>query len=181
MKRCPKCGQSYTDPGINFCLNDGELLSRLTEPFFSSPFSDQRPTRDVDDSPPTVVLDQSRTTNPTGWNPPVAPPVQYRPPQGQMFSAYTTNAAPSQTLPVLSLVFGLCSLTVGWCCYSGMLLGPAAIVLGIIGLVQHKNNPELYGGRGLAIAGIATGIGYFVFLVIFALIYGLALIGGSIS
>ena len=25
-KRCPKCGQSFADPNLNFCLNDGELL-----------------------------------------------------------------------------------------------------------------------------------------------------------
>jgi hypothetical protein len=61
-----------------------------------------------------------------------------------------------------------------------MLLGPAAIIMGIVGLVQNKNNPELYGGRGLAIAGIATGIAYFVLLAIFLLIYGLALIGGNL-
>jgi len=180
MKRCPKCGQTYTDSEINFCLNDGELLSRLTEPIYQSPFDDQRPTRLADDSPPTVVLDQSRVTNPTGWTPPASPPVRYQQPQGQIFSSYPINPAPSQMLPILSLVFGLCSLTVGWCCYSGMLLGPAAIIMGIVGLVQNKNNPELYGGRGLAIAGIATGIAYFVFLGIFLLIYGLALIGGNL-
>lgn len=181
MKRCPKCGQSYTDPDINFCLNDGELLSRLTEPSYSSPFDDQRPTRQADDSPPTVVLDPSRVTNPTGWTPPASPPVRYQAPHGEIFSAYQASTSPNQLLPILSLVFGLCSVTVGWCCYSGMLFGPAAIIMGIIGLVQNKNNPELYGGRGLAIAGIATGIAYFVFLAIFVLIYGLALLGGSIS
>src|SRR5687768_14030562 len=118
MKRCLKCGQSYTDPDINFCLNDGELLSRLTEPAYQSPFDEPRPTRQ-DDSPPTVVLDQSRITNPTGWNPPASPPARYQPPQGEIFSAYQTAAAPNQLLPILSLVFGLCSITVGWCCYSG--------------------------------------------------------------
>jgi len=58
-----------------------------------------------------------------------------------------------------------------------MLLGPAAIIMGIIGLMQNKNNPELYGGRGFAIAGIATGAGFFVLL----FIYLLVVIGVSIA
>jgi len=177
MKRCPKCGQTYTDSDINFCLNDGELLSRLTEPSYRSPFDEPYPTRHADESPPTVVLDQSRATNPTGWTPPASPPVRYQAPQGQIFSAYQTSASPSQMLPILSLVFGLCSIFVGLCCYSGMLLGPAAIIMGIIGLMQNKNNPELYGGRGFAIAGIATGAGFFVLL----FIYLLVVIGVSIA
>jgi hypothetical protein len=80
-------------------------------------------------------------------------------------------------LPILSLVFGLCSIFVGLCCYSGLLIGPAAIIMGIVGLIQNKNNPELYGGRGFAIAGIATGAAYFVLL----FIYLLVVIGVSIS
>jgi Domain of unknown function (DUF4190) len=177
MKRCPKCGQTYTDSDINFCLNDGELLSRLTEPAYRSPFDDLPQTRQADDSPPTVVLDQSRVTNPTGWTPPASPPMQYQAPQGQIFSSYPMNPAPSQMLPILSLVFGLCSIFVGLCCYSGILLGPAAIIMGIVGLIQNKNNPELYGGRGFAIAGIATGAAFFVVL----FIYLLVVIGVSIS
>jgi hypothetical protein len=179
MKRCPKCGQSYTDPDINFCLNDGELLSRLTEPAYQSPFDEQVPTRQ-DDSPPTVILDQSRVTNPTGWNPPAAPPVKYQQAHGQIFNPYPGSSSPSQTLPILSLVFGLCSITVGWCCSLGLLLGPAAVIMGIVALIQNKNDPEVYGGRGLAIAGIAIGSAFLVFYLIFMLIYGLAIIGGNL-
>ncbi|HJS51525.1 MAG TPA: DUF4190 domain-containing protein [Pyrinomonadaceae bacterium] len=174
MKRCPKCGQSYTDPDINFCLNDGELLSRLTEPSYSSPFGDQRSPRQ-DDSPPTVVLDQSRVTNPIGWNPPASPPVRYQPPQGQIFSSYTTPASPNPTLGIVSLVAGLCSI-LGFCCSIGFILSPAAIITGIVALVQNKKDPERYGGRGFAIGGIATGIAFLVFWVIYVLL----LIGGSI-
>ena len=176
MKRCPKCGQSYSDPHINFCLNDGELLSRLTEPEYQPPFADPGPTRPTDDSPPTVVLESSRVTNPTGWNPPAAPPVHYQQHHSPIFNPYPASTSPSIILPILSLVFGLCSIFIGLCCYSGILLGPAAIVMGIVGLIQNKNNPELYGGRGLSIAGIATGAGFFVLL----LIYLLVVIGVSI-
>ena len=173
MKRCPRCGQTYTDENINFCLNDGELLSRQTGSPYQPPYFGY--SSPADDSPPTVVLDQARVTNPTGWHAPIAP--RYDPtPQGQIFSAYPTNPSPSLMVPILSLLFGVSSLFIGLCCYSGLLLGPAAIVLGIVGLVQNKNNPELYGGRGFSIGGIATGAGFFVLL----LIYLLLVIGVSI-
>jgi len=68
------------------------------------------------------------------------------------------------------MVFGLCSIFIGLCCYSGLLLGPAAIIMGIVGLIQNKNDPEVYGGKGFAIAGIATGIGFFVLLFIYLLV-----------
>jgi len=170
MKRCPKCGQSYTDADVNFCLNDGELLSRLAEPDYQPPFADSRPTSSADDSPPTVVLDQTRVTNPTGWQPPSAPPVRYQQHHSPIFNPYPVKPSPSQTLPILSMVFGLCSIFIGLCCYSGLLLGPAAIIMGIVGLVQNKNDPEVYGGKGFAIAGIATGIGFFVLLFIYLLV-----------
>ena len=175
MKRCAKCGQTYSDQDINFCLNDGELLMRESDSP-RSPFD--IPSRAVEDSPPTMILDQARVTNPIGWNPPAAPPVQWQQAQPAVYP-FTKQSA-SQVLPILALVFGLCSITVGWCCYSGALFAPAAIIMGIIALIQNKNNPELYGGRGLSIGGIAMGIAYFIFLIIFLMIYGLALIGGSI-
>jgi hypothetical protein len=68
MKRCPRCGHTYTEEGINFCLNDGELLSRQTDASYQPPFSTPSA---VDDSPPTMVLDQARVTNPIGWSQPL--------------------------------------------------------------------------------------------------------------
>jgi hypothetical protein len=64
----------------------------------------------------------------------------------------------------------------GFCCSLGFVFGPAAIITGIIALVQNKKDPERYGGRGLAIGGIATGVAFMVFW----LIYILVLIGVSI-
>lgn len=147
MKRCPRCGETYTDQDINFCLNDGELLSRLT---------DSRPSA-FDDSPPTVVLDQARITNPIGWSAQAPPPTQYQPPQGQIFSPYAMPTSPDQTLATVSLAAGAASITIGWCCSSGLLLGPAAMIVGFIALSQNKKDPQSYGGRGLAIGGIVAG------------------------
>ena len=169
MKRCPRCGETFTDPDINFCLNDGELLSRLT---------DSRPSA-YDDSPPTVVLDQARITNPIGWNTQAQSPMQYQPPQGQVFTPYIMPKSPDQTLAIVSIAAGAASLTIGWCCYSGVLLGPAAMITGFIALSQMKKDPQSYGGKPLAISGIVAGALYLVIFAFIMLIYVVAMLFGG--
>jgi hypothetical protein len=71
-------------------------------------------------------------------------------------------------------------MTLGLCCYFGILTGPAAVVLGIIALVQIKNDPMKYSGKGMAIAGIVTGGLYFVVLAVIVLLYGAAFLSGAI-
>jgi len=58
----------------------------------------------------------------------------------------------------------------------GMLLGPAAMILGGVALYQNKTDPTRYGGKGLAIGGIVLGGLYLVGMVLFILLYGAALI-----
>lgn len=182
MKRCPRCNRVYSEDDLNFCLDDGELLQQ---------YSDEQPTRPLNqgEPPPTVVLDPTRVTNPIGWDAgqnvggPVAQWQGNQPggyPQTQ-FTGYPMMRSPSQTLAVVSLVLGSCSLVLGWCCSNGLLTGPAAIIVGIIALVQIKNHPHLYGGKGLAYGGIATGGVFLLFYLLFILIYGLAAIGGALS
>ena len=72
------------------------------------------------------------------------------------------------------MVLGIVSITIGWCCYFGVLTGPVAIGLGIFSLFQIKNDPNKYGGKGMAIAGIVAGGLYFVFVALIILIYGLS-------
>ena len=52
MKTCPKCSKVYDDPGLNFCLDDGEWLlpddidkEDATKVFPSSPDSSEAPTK----------------------------------------------------------------------------------------------------------------------------------------
>ena len=184
MKQCPKCGQSYADQDLNFCLNDGELLMLVAgEGRSERPFDEPPPTRFADDdSPPTIIMDSTRTTNPIGWASSASPlPTQGSQivtPPGHFPVQYATLSSPNQVLGILSLVMGGLSVTVGWCCYTGMLFGPAAIILGIISLVQNKNDPQRYGGRGMGIAGIVLGSLYLVGIVLFILLYGAAMIIG---
>jgi hypothetical protein len=56
------------------------------------------------------------------------------------------------------------------CAATRLIVGAGGDHYGIVGLVQNKNDPEVYGGKGFAIAGIATGIGFFVLLFIYLLV-----------
>ena len=176
MKRCPRCNKIYSDNDLNFCLDDGELLQLYNE---------EEPTRPLRrDDPPTIVVDPPRVTDPIGWG--AGQPIgQWQGqtgayPQTQQ-QAYSMRIVPNQTLGVLSLCLGAASLVVGWCCSNGLLLAPAAIVLGIIALRQNKKDPQSYGGRGLAIGGIAAGSAFLVFYALFVLIYGIAALTGALG
>ncbi len=178
MKKCPKCGQTYTDKDLNFCFNDGELLSYLADDA-PRPENAERPSY-ADEPPPTEFMGAPRVTSETNW--PQSPPAVWQGNQPNVvntpFSQFPTHVSPSQTLAIVSLGLGVASLTIGWCCYSGFLLGPAALVTGFIALAQIRSDPERYGGKGFAIAGVATAAAFLVLMLLFILIYGLAMLGG---
>lgn len=65
MKICPTCRRTYDDDGLNFCLEDGSVLTLSS----------------VDAAAPTIVMNPPRPTNPSpqpaggvqpSWNPPNA-------------------------------------------------------------------------------------------------------------
>jgi len=176
MKRCPRCNKIYSDNDLNFCLDDGELLQ---------PYNDEQPTRPLRGTdPPTIVMDSPRVTDPIGWQ--AGQPIgQWQGqsgayPQTQQ-QAFALQVAPNQTLGIISLCLGVASVVVGWCCSNGLLLAPAAIVLGIIALLQNKKDPQGYGGRGLAIGGIVAGSTFLVLYALFVLIYGIAALSGVLG
>src|SRR5215218_5790855 len=82
------------------------------------------------------------------WTPPPAPDAGW---QNQQIGQNTPFQPPpvgtgsvNQTLPIVSLVFGIVSL----CCYISPLTGIVALVTGYLGLKNIKNDPANYGGRG---------------------------------
>ena len=87
--------------------------------------------------------------------------------------------SPDQTLAIISIAAGAASLTIGWCCYSGVLLGPAAMITGFIALSQIKKDPLSYGGKPLAISGIVAGALYLVIFAMIMLIYVAAMLFGG--
>jgi hypothetical protein len=177
MKQCPRCNRIYTEDDLNFCLDDGELLQFA---------SDEQPTRPLrrDEPPPTVVLDPPRMTDPIGW--PTGQSIGQW--QGQagaypqtQYQALPIRTTPNQTLAIISLCVGAGSLAIGWCCSSGLLLAPAAIIIGAISLTQIKRDPQLFGGKGLSYGGIGAGSLFLLLYIMIVLIYGIAAIGGALS
>ena len=164
MKQCPRCSKTYTDENLNFCLEDGELLLQMAP----------QPGAYRDDPPPTVIMNEARVTNPVSWQQPTAPPPAVY--QGQqMMGQYPMSMTPNQTLAIVSLCLGVGSVTIGWCCYIGVLLSPAALITGFIALSQIKKDPKTYGGRGLAIGGVVTGLVYIAVVVLIVILYGAAI------
>lgn len=66
-------------------------------------------------------------------------------------------------LAITSLVLGILGLTCFW-----IFTGIPAIVCGVIARKRARENPEEYGGAGLALAGVITGSVSFVSIVVLA-------------
>jgi uncharacterized protein DUF4190 len=175
MKRCPTCNRTFDEEWLAFCTEDGSTLLEVS----SAPLP-QEP-------PPTVRIPSAPNTNPTS-PPPFDLPGSYTPPR-PVAPAWQPPPPPpmrqvtgqKQGFAVASLILGIISLTVGWCCYFGVITGPIAIGLGITSLIQIKNNPSQYTGKPLAIIGIVTGAVYFVLVALIIMIYGLGMLAGGLQ
>ncbi|CAA9335118.1 MAG: hypothetical protein AVDCRST_MAG36-1130 [uncultured Nocardioidaceae bacterium] len=97
----------------------------------------------------------------------LGPPPGYGPQQGYGQSpGYYGPGAPGgppagqQTngVAVASLVLGIVSVTLGWCCVLFALAGPAALVLGKQGQRRADQSGGRVGGRAMATAGFVLGI-----------------------
>ncbi len=154
MKQCPRCHKAYSDDQLNFCLDDGELLSAVLP---------ERPqSRYADDSPPTLLINDSRTTNPYELPRTQAPMQQWQQPQAQNvpyqpYSMMRNRVSADQTIPTIAIILGVLSLPLV-CCYGGIWLGVPAAVLGYIGMRNADSDGTKYGGRGMAIGGLVLGI-----------------------
>ncbi len=169
MKRCPTCNQTFSDEWLTFCTTDGTALIETgtlpqSLPTVVMPQTGGPQANSVEPARPAFSSVDSRSSPqgaPFAWQPP--------PPPAMM-------AGPSQSLAVSSMVLGLVSITLGWCCSFGILTAPVAIALGIYSLSQIKSQPARYTGKPLAIAGIVSGGLYFVLLAVIVLIYGLGIL-----
>lgn len=68
MKTCPKCGRSYSEYDLSFCLDDGEVLKETRE---TSSGSSERPRVNIDvrGSKETQTVEYSSSPVPGGNNP----------------------------------------------------------------------------------------------------------------
>lgn len=67
--------------------------------------------------------------------------------------SYQTGPAPRRGLAIGSLILGILSIPTFGCLIVGAVAG---VVLGIVALMRANREPHVHGGKGMAIAGIAT-------------------------
>ena len=181
MKRCPTCNQTYDEDWLSFCTNDGTTLiedSAATSELAKTIMSPAAP-------PVSNPSEPANWNSPSGWNPPSGigagqfPTPQPPQPVWQPPPPPSYVAGPQQSFAVASLITGIFTITIGLCCYLGVISGPVAIGLGIYSLNQIKNEPDKFTGKPFAIAGIVMGALYFAFAALIIVLYGaLALVQG---
>ncbi len=143
---------SYQEP-------EKPALPTFEEPPVNQPFNNTPFNNNPFENPP---IGQNAMANPfsdqnQAWTPPPAPDSNW---QNQQIGQNTPFQPPvagggglNQTLPIISLVLGIVSL----CCYISPLTGLGALITGYLGMKNVNNDPNQYGGKGLAIAGMITG------------------------
>ena len=199
MKRCPTCNRTFEEDWLAFCTQDGTTLVD------DSPAKADEPPPTILAPPPPPPGGWQQPSGGLGSGqfqpqpaPPTPPPAnmgtpsggigvnQFQPPQ-QMQSGWQPPPPPAygqgtkQGIAVASMICGIFSVTIGWCCYLGVLTAPVAIGLGAYQLSQIKKDPDHNTGKPFALTGIITGALYFVGVAIIILIYGLALLSGGLG
>lgn len=197
MKRCPTCNLTFEEDWLAFCTQDGTTLieespAKANEPpptimapappppggwkppsgdlgsgqFQSQPFPPPPPPSNLGQPSGGLGSGQFQPAQQMqpGWQPPPPPPYVQGPKQG---------------IAIASMVCGLFSVTIGWCCYLGVLSAPVAIGLGAYQLFQIKNKPDEVGGKPFAIVGVIAGSVYFLGLAVIILLYGVAILMGG--
>ncbi len=158
----------FSTPGAGSKGTDAEEpfdeAKTIMQPSFSKPA--------VDPDPPPVVDWKPSTPAPPAaaeWTPP-APVAEWTPaPVGdtskqnkEIGSSALLEAQPavagkeSKGLALGSLICGILSFTL--CSFLGLFLGPVALVMGFIAKKKADEDPSQFGGRGLALGGMVTGI-----------------------
>ena len=146
----------FKDPESPFGGGLGSSGQKQQSPFDNSPFS----------QPPSPFGSAGGSSDPFApasnqpmgdWNPPPAP-VQSWQDQGlganTPFQPPAAGAGQNQTLAIVSLVSGVLSCL---CCFS-IITGPAAIIMGFMAKGKADADPANFGGRGLALGGMITGV-----------------------
>ena len=200
MKRCPTCNRTFEEDWLAFCTQDGTTLVDDAPAKSSEP----PPTILSSGPPPPPAggwqsqsggLGSGQFQSQPGPPPPPsnfgAPsgglaPNQVQPPQ-QMQGGWQPppppayQQGPKQGMAIASMICGIFTVTIGWCCYLGVVSGPVAIGLGVYQLIQIKNKPDQNTGKPFAIVGIATASAYFLLLAVIIVIYGAAIFMGSLG
>ena len=165
----------------------------MTTPPIPSPFNEPKPVsydppaknRPVfaePEPPPPSPNPFNQVSAPPAWTPPPAAPEASW--QNQPVAQSTPGQPPvagaggqNKTLAIVSLVVGVLSL---FCC-GWFVPGIIAIVLGFLAKSKADNNPNEYGGRGLALGGIITGVFSLILGIIVVVLYFFGFLAGFIN
>jgi uncharacterized protein DUF4190 len=98
----------------------------------------------MDEQPPTRV-------------PPAAPP-----------AAPPVTATAGNSFAVAALVLGILAIVLSWTVWLGVLLGILAIIFGVLGISRANN--EGAPNKGMAVAGLVTGIIGLIFSILLVLV-----------
>jgi hypothetical protein len=96
----------------------------------------------------------------------------------QAYGAGNDAAKSAKQLALIGLIVGGVGALFGWCCYSGFLFGPAALVLGFIAK-SKLNTANSQDGNGMAMGAIGLGALAFIEPIIYIIV--IFLIIGSAS
>jgi len=175
MKRCPTCNRTFDDEWLSFCTEDGTTLVESQ--------SAQLPS----EPPPTVWIPPAMDTNPAGSPKPFDLPGSYNPPKPVAPVWQPPPPPPMQSggqkqgLAIATLILGIFSITIGWCCSMGLLTAPVGIVLGIVSLVQIKNDPSQNASKPLSLIGLILSSIYVLVWILIFILYGFAIFMGSLG
>lgn len=89
-------------------------------------------------------------------------------------AAQGTSLRRTNSMAVTGLIMGILAMTIGLCC-CGLPFNVLGLIFSAMALNQIKNSPDLYEGRGIAIAGLVLSI------LSLLLIFGRLLLFGAIS
>ncbi len=125
-----------------------------TTPPFAEP---EKPLETGQDSFNQSPFGQPQQMEQSNWTPPPAPDTNW---QNQQIDQNTPFQPPvgggsgqNNTLAIVSLVLGILSIP----CCGFIIFGVAALVTGFMAKSKADQNPNEYGGRGLALGGIILG------------------------
>lgn len=92
--------------------------------------------------------------------------------RGDRGAGAITGESPKRGLAITSLVLGILGLPTLGLLGVGAILG---IILGVVALVKANKEPAVYGGKGLAIAGIVTSAVSFIMIPFIGIIAAIAI------
>lgn len=178
--KCPACGIGNSSNAANCLMCGCELTAQNSPAAVATHIAENLPT-DVKKPVFQGSAAPAVRAAPNAFAPPFAPSPQTHfnyqvPPNGanqsgvygqtQYRPAYRQNYAPQNQkigLAIASLIFGgLSFLTALF--LVGLVLAPIGLILGIIALVKAKKRPYVYGGKGMAIAGVVMSALVFLIL-----------------